>query len=117
MSWEAVSALVAVLALLIIIAQQLGALNRHSVSKAREETEAKEKMEQRVGTLEREFSTMSRNLNEHVLQTGKAIEALRTEMPAAMGNAMTRAIASSMEIQEKLHREIISQLFEHARNT
>lgn len=113
MTWEGVTAVVALVTLLIIIAQQLGALKRHYVAQAREETASKERIESRVGSLEQGFAQLHKQLDVHIAQTGKAIDALRTEMPNAMSNAVTRVIASMQQVQEKMHREFIDNLLRH----
>jgi hypothetical protein len=114
MSWEAVTAVAAVVALLITIARQLSALNRAQIEKAKHEAEEKSKMETRVVTLEREFSGMSTRLADHIKHTGAAIDALRQEMPNAIMNGVSRAIASTLEMQERVHRQFLDEL--HAQN-
>jgi uncharacterized protein YlxW (UPF0749 family) len=110
MSWEAITALAAVLTVLIVIAQQIGALNRNHVARAEKETEERIAMDHRVTALEKGLTQMGVQLTDHIRNTGKAIDALRQEMPTAIMNGVSRAIASTLETQQRVHRELIEEI-------
>lgn len=104
MSWESITSLAAILTLLVMVIQRLDA----QIKLAKQEAEEKQDMKARVGTLEKEFKGMSGTLADHMKHTSNALDALRSEMPIAMANAVTRAIASSLELQRNALEEFFA---------
>lgn len=98
MTWEAVSAIAAVLGLLIVIVRQLRELNRNQVEKAKSEAKEKAAMESRVQRLEADMKDIGTTLTEHIKHTNRSLDALRLETPSAIAREIVRAMRDSKEL-------------------
>ena len=95
MTWEAITAVGAILTVLVMIIQRLDKQNQIHAERIRKETEEKSAMEHRVRNLETQFTSLNERLIDNTKQIWRAIDALRIDMPRSIGQAIAENMRES----------------------